>query len=274
MAHVRTDETRGEAPLAAEAPRRILYEYPLNERVRAFLRLEFLFRNILHSLEGRSVWDSRAALQGILEMLAILGRGDLKAEVIKELERHATHLGRLKERPGVDRARLVGLLRELAELMDGLYASSGQFGQELRENEFLSGIRQRSAIPGGTCEFDLPGYHYWLQQDPETRDRHLREWFAAFEPLYRPVTLILFLIRQSGRPEEVCAERGFLQRNLDPNVPCQMMRVGLPADAGCFPEISGGRHRYTIRFLEQASPDARAVQTGDDVRFELTCCLC
>lgn len=263
-----------EDPSTGEAPNKIYYEYPLNERIRSFLRFEFLFKSTLHNLEGRTVWDSRAALQGILEILAILGRGDLKAELIKELERHASHMGRLKERPGVDRERLESLLQELDTLMSDLYGSSAQFAQDLRDNEFLASIRQRSTIPGGTCEFDLPAYHFWLQQDAETRHRHLRAWFDAFEPLHRPITLILFLIRQSARPSSECAERGFLQRSLDPNVPCQLMRVALPADSDCFPEISAGRHRYTIRFLEQADPEARATQTEHDVHFELACCVC
>jgi cell division protein ZapD len=261
-------------PATEEASPKLYYEYPLNERIRAFLRLEFLFKNTLHCLGGHTAWDSRATLQGILEILGILGRNDLKAELIKELERRASHLARLKERPGVDRERLVDLLRELDALMEHLYGSSAQFAQDLRENDFLASIRQRSAIPGGTCEFDLPGYHFWLQQDPETRYRHLSGWFNAFEPLYRPITLILFLIRQSARPIAMCAERGFLQQNLDPNLPYQMMRVALPDGTGCFPEISAGRHRYTIRFLEQASPEARAVPTDHDVHFELACCTC
>lgn len=256
-----------------DAAKKIYYEHPLNERVRTFLRLEFLFKNTLHYLKGRALWDSRAALQGMLEILSILGRNDLKAELLKELERHVSNLSALRERPGVDRQRLVGLLRELSSLTERLYGSSAQFAQELRENDFLASLRQRSAIPGGTCDFDMPGYHYWLQQEPDTRLNQLRGWFEVFEPLYQPITLILFLIRQSAEATSVRAERGFFQRNLDPNSPCQLMRVALPAEARYFPEISGGRHRFTIRFWEQESPVARAVQTVCDVDFDLACCI-
>ncbi|HQU14885.1 MAG: hypothetical protein B7Z66_01480 [Chromatiales bacterium 21-64-14] len=255
-----------------DADRQIYYEHPLTERVRTFLRLEFLFKSTLHYLKGRTLWDSRAALQGMLEILSILGRNDLKAELLKELERHASNLAALRERPGVDRQRLAELLQKLTSLTESLYGSSAQFALELRENDFLASIRQRSAIPGGTCEFDMPGYHYWLQQEPDTRYCQLRGWFDVFEPLYQPITLILFLIRQSAEALPTRAERGFFQQNLDPNTPCLLMRVALPADARHFPEISGGRHRFTIRFWEQESPVARAIQTARDVDFGLACC--
>ena len=34
----------------------------------------------------------------------------------------------------------------------------------LKDSEFLSAIKHRSAIPGGTCEFDLPDFFFWLNQ--------------------------------------------------------------------------------------------------------------
>ena len=39
----------------------------------------------------------------------------------------------------------------------------------LRDSEFLSAIKHRSAIPGGTCDFDLPDYSYWLNRPAELR---------------------------------------------------------------------------------------------------------
>jgi cell division FtsZ-interacting protein ZapD len=63
-----------------------IYEHPLNERMRFFLRLEFLFRQARHSLRGEAVWDSHNTLTTLLEILNIVSRIDIKTEVIKELE--------------------------------------------------------------------------------------------------------------------------------------------------------------------------------------------
>ena len=68
-------------------PDKLIYEQPLNERIRSFLRLEFLFQQVRHHLEGSTEWDSRSALSSLLESMAIFRRSDLKSEVIKEVEK-------------------------------------------------------------------------------------------------------------------------------------------------------------------------------------------
>ncbi|MDX1595056.1 MAG: cell division protein ZapD, partial [Gammaproteobacteria bacterium] len=61
--------------------------------------------------------------------------------------------------------------------------------------------------------------------------------------------------------------------NLDPNLPCQMIRVGVDGDADCYAEISGGRHRFTVRFMAQRKLSERAAQVDRTIPFELTCCI-
>lgn len=73
-------------------PQAVCYEQPLNERVRFLLRLEFLFQQVTHAMRGHSPWDSRFALQGLLDILALTGRNEFKGELLKELDRHATTL--------------------------------------------------------------------------------------------------------------------------------------------------------------------------------------
>ena len=134
----------------------IFYEQPLNERIRIFLRLEHLFRQALFNLRGPSVWETRQTMSCLIDILNIFDRSDLKTEVLKELERQTANLARLEQTPGVDWQKLNSILNEIEVLLEGLYNFSGRIGQSLRENEFLSMIRQRSVIPGGTCDFDLP----------------------------------------------------------------------------------------------------------------------
>ncbi|WJW74937.1 cell division protein ZapD [Thiohalobacter sp. IOR34] len=252
---------------------KVIYEQPLNERIRAFLRLESLFQQVRHHLGGTLPWDSRSTISSMLDIMNIFSRSDLKTEVMKELDRHTANLARLEQNPDVDRAQLAGLLDEIDTLIDELHAINGPIGAHLKGNEFLASIQQRSAIPGGTCDFDLPGYHYWLQLPAEDRIRDLAAWLECFDVIGRAVRLILRLTRGSTLFRAERAEAGFFQKSLDPNVPCQMVRVALPAGSPCFAEISGGRHRFTVRFMEQPSVNERAAQTGDNIDFELACCI-
>lgn len=252
---------------------RIIYEQPLNERIRAFLRLEFLFQQMRHHLGGTTSWDSRAALATLLEMLSIFSRSDLKTEVMKELERHTANLARLGDNPEVDTVQLNGLLDEIDAIIDELHAINGPVTAALKDNEFLASIQQRSAIPGGTCDFDLPAYHYWLQLPAEDRMRDLAGWLEHFDVLGRGIRLILRLTRQSTLFRRQVAEGGFYQKTLDAQAPCQMVRIALPAGSPWFAEISGGRHRFSVRFLTLPDANQRATQTNEDVEFELACCI-
>lgn len=251
----------------------VYYEQPLNERIRTFLRLEMLFAQAQYHLKGGSIWASRAALGSLLEILGVFGRSDLKSEVLKELERHGSTLARLERNPDIDTQRLHQVLDEINSLSEQLHTSSGQVGQELKQSEFLNSIRQRNAIPGGTCDFDLPAYHYWLEQPAETRIRDLKNWLSTFNTIQNAIQLILRLTRDSATPSDEQAHNGFYQRSLDPAIPCQLVRVALPTGSPYFAEISGGKHRFTVRFLIQPDPAVRATHTESDVKFRLSCCI-
>ena len=222
-------------------------------------------------MAGKTVWDSRATLSSILEILAIFSRADLKTEVMKELERQIAVLERLDQVPGVDRTRLTETLDIMDGLIDRLYASKGQIGQELRTNEFLNAIRQRSTIPGGTCDFDLPGYHYWLQQSIDTRQHDLGRWAGTLEAVRASINLILKLLRESAGAQSELATGGILQKTFETNVAFQLLRVMVPSELPYYVEVSGSKHRFSMRFME-FSTTARARQTDQDVHFKLACC--
>ena len=252
---------------------KIIYEQPLNERIRTFLRLEFLFAQASHHLSGPSQWDSRATLNCLLDVLSIFGRTEIKTEVLKELERHSTTLGKLSSNPDIDLKRLEQIQTELGQLANRLHQSSGPIAADLKANEFLSSIQQRSAIPGGTCDFDLPAYHLWLKQPVQQRSKDLTAWLGRFEAIAQAIQLILKLIRESSCFQPLTTENGFYQKTMDPNLPCQMVRVAVPVSTPYFAEISGGRHRFTIRFLNTSKDDGHIKQATTDISFELGSCI-
>ena len=263
--------TSNDSPLPV--PKKILYEQPLNERVRTFLRLEYLFKQAGHHLNCDTEWDSRATLTCILDILAIFGNTNLKSEVLKELERHATNLKRHEQNPNIDHAHLHSLLDKINAHMDSMHQINGQIAGELKMSEFLLSIRQRSAIPGGTCDFDLPAFHYWLQQPAKARTRDLASWLGNFDEIGQSIQLILSLTRDSTPMKPTLAQGGVFQRSLDPNLPFQLVRIALPAGFPYYAELSGGRHRFTVRFLQFSITGDRSQHADQDVEFDLACCV-
>jgi cell division protein ZapD len=250
----------------------IKFEQPLTERMRTFLRIEFLYEQMLFHVDEPTSFGSRAAVTVLLEILTILGRGDVRADVIKELERHGEQLARYKSQPGVDPARLTGLISNIAELRTQLAEAGPGMMNPLKECDFLNTIRHRSAIPGGTCMFDLPDYGFWLHLPAAERRRQLDDWTERLKPICEAVAEVLWLTREANEGTERVATSGFYQHSVDRAEQLNLVRVLLPGSAGLFPEISAGQHRFTIRFLRWRGVDARPIQVNQDVRFNLALC--
>ncbi len=252
----------------------ITYEQPLNERHRTLLRLEFLFGQTLHALQGDSVDHHRQAIHCLLDILSLFDRTDLKSEITKEMERLIAALAALANNPKVDTEILTDLLADLEQNLGVLQQlkTKNALGHALRDSEFITPIRQRAGVTGGTSHVDLPAYHYWLSHTPtEQRHQQITDWFDGFTPARTAVDDCLDLIRNSGTTSNRVAEEGFYQQSLDSSHPNQLVRVTLPTDSIYYPEISGGKHRFTVRFLI-FDLDNRPQQTTDNVEFTLSCC--
>jgi len=260
------------ATVPLTAPEPAIFEQPLNERMRTFLRLDFLYSQAVYHNEKASPWGSRAAVSSLLDMLAILTRGDMRTDVIKELERHLALLNEFQNRQGIDANRLRAVLANLARLRSELSAIGGGWLQPLRDSEFLAAIKHRSAIPGGTCEFDLPDYFYWLNQSAELRAQAFARWLGLLRPLCDAIAELLWLTRQNGRASDEIAAGGVFNVTFDRDAPFQLLRICLPGESLLYPEISGSHYRCSLRFLRWNGLEQRATQTDQDVAFRLVCC--
>ena len=162
----------------------IIYEYPLNERIRTLLRLEDLFDRMAFFIAQDSPLDHQAGLISLFEILEVASRGDMKSDLLQELDRQRLFLEALRGNPAISEEKLDEVVAEIESAFADLLASSGKTGQHLRENEWLMTIKQRSAMPGGVCEFDVPSFHQWLHRDAvESVDYSLEElthvWLAT-----------------------------------------------------------------------------------------------
>jgi cell division protein ZapD len=249
-----------------------IFEQPLSERLRTFLRLDFLYNQALYHNEMATQWGSRAAMSCLLDVLAISTRGDIRSDVLKELERQLSTLNEFQAKPGVDGSRLRTVMSNLLRLRSELMTAGSAFLQPLRESEFLNAIKHRSAIPGGTCEFDLPDYYYWLSQPAEVRTQAFNEWLGLLRPLCDSIAELLWLTRQNGRTRQEVAAGGLFNITFERDTPYQLLRISLPASSGLYPEISGSHYRCNIRFLTWNGLTTRPTPAEGDVPFLLSCC--
>jgi cell division protein ZapD len=245
------------------------FEYPLNERSRILLRLEYIFARILHYLPSAVTWDSQATIAGLVEAANLFSRTDLKSELLKEIDRNLGAMKRLNRIPGVNPERLQETVERLSAAQSSLLAHSKQIGLDLREDDFFKTIMQRSAIPGGTCAFDLPQFHLWLSKGTEQRTKTLSRWFDEFSGINDTVGLLLSIYRGSYEYSEQFADQGYYQQAFDPGQTTQLVSIELSAELNIFPEVSGNKHRMSIRF-RKAETDCQGISTHlDNLGFRL-----
>jgi cell division protein ZapD len=248
----------------------LLYEYPLNERVRALLRVEYLFDRLAHHLEAEHAWDHHAALMTLFEILEVCGRGDLKSDILQELERNKQSLLPFRGSTAVDGVKLDATLQKLDSAYNALVATTGKSGTHIRENDWLAAVRSRAIIPGGTCEFDLPSYHAWLESPTNLRRNDLAQWVAPFEPLSNGMHVLLALLREAGTARDMVATGAVYSQDIK-SKPYQLMRLRVDPALNAVPEISANKYMLHIRFV-QASTSARPASKTQDVPFSLALC--
>jgi len=249
----------------------ILYEYPFNERLRTYLRLEQLFRRLGELVFRAHALDHHFALLTIFEIMDVAARADLKSDLFKDIEKHRQQLDNYRGNPAVSEAALDAVLAQLDQCFAALKAQTGKSGHALTENDWLMGIRSRIGIPGGTCSFDLPAYHAWQHQPAAQRQQALEQWAGTLAPLAESIDLLLKLLRDSGVPQKVAAERGQFQQNLPQGRMFQLLRLRIDPALELIPEISGNRLIVSVRLM-RLHDDGRLHACAEDAAFELTLC--
>lgn len=248
----------------------ILYEYPFNERIRTYLRLEHLFRRLGELIPREHPIDHHYALATIFEIMDVAARADLKSDVLKDLEKQKQLLNGYRGNPAISERALDEVIGQLDECFTALNSLPGKAGHSLTENEFLMSIRSRVNIPGGTCEFDVPAYFAWQHRPPAERQAGLDRWSSTLGPLAESVHMLLKMLRESGSPQKVMAQLGQFQQTLPQGRTFQLLRLRIDPDMGLVPEISGNRLIVSVRLMRQEGERLHAITEA--APFELTLC--
>jgi len=256
--------------MSAAGASTILYEYPFSERVRTLLRLEDLFDKLGFFVAQDHPYSHHTALLTLFEILEVTSRADLKGDLLQELERHKQSLLALRNNPQVSETALEAVLTNNDTAQHGLNATPGKAGQQLRDNEWLTSIRSRASIPGGTCEFDLPSYHAWLMRDAQARSTDLDNWLRPLNQFNSALGIVLRLLRETAHRSQQVAAQGSFQQMLQGRT-YALLQVRVPIEIPAIPEISANKYALWIRFTT-SDHELKARSIDRDVPFELALC--
>lgn len=253
----------------------LIFECPLTERARTWLRLEELFSATRTFAARRDAIDHRHALLGLFQIVDTASRSDLKTDLLQELDRQRTLWGNQLDNPDIAREALTEFLSDMDAVIHDLHSQIGKIGQHLRESEWLQAVRQRAASPGGACEFELPMLHSWLQRDEVERRSELKTWLDPIAPLEEAVVLVLRLLRESSQASAETALHGNYQRALTGARSPLLARIEINPGHAVVPEVSANKYTVNIRFLEHSGnfhAAGRATVTARNIPFGLALC--
>jgi len=240
------------------------FEHPLNEKTRIYLRVEALLNQLNISADFNDDMQHLVFFRSLFDMLEIFEQIQLKSELAKDIEKQRLTYRAWLDIDGVDQEMLRGILNNVDNTHSKLMAAE-RFGQSLREDRFLSTIRQRFNLPGGSCCFDLPALHHWLHLPEEAKKSDAHKWMASLKPLSEALTLWLNLTRETGDFHNIAAHSGFYQSDADE---ANILRLEIPMHYDVYPMISGHKNRFAIKFLDFSSGQA----STQNIEFRLAVC--
>lgn len=245
----------------------ILYEHPLNERIRNYLKLEQLFAQASDSLQFNINSSHSVFFNALFAILDTLERNDIRGDIIKDLEKLEQNLVMWSQIPDVDSVALEANLKTTIELASKIKKPSPEWLQ-LKADKFLVSLKQRAAIQGGNSRFDLPQLQFWLNQPNEQVQRTCKDWLLLLQQINASLELILKFVRQRAEFEEIESDSGFFQDNGEGLI---LLRIKVPKDLPFYPTISGNRFRYSIRFMTPCHETGRKY-AKQAIKFQLAKC--
>ncbi|WP_022942530.1 cell division protein ZapD [Psychromonas hadalis] len=242
----------------------ITFEYPLNEKMRSYLRFEFLFLQIIKSKQFTNESEITVFFKSLFELLELNERCDIRHDLVKDLRLLSDQMKVWLKHDEVDHQAVSSLLVEIASLTEALLAMPKQL-RYFKTNRFLSSLKQRFCIPSGSCNFDLPQYHFWLAENAEKQRKDADVWLSPFDALQKALLLFLKIKRSQGSVSTQTAVNGFYQGAVENSC---FVSVEVDISLAVYPMISGHKNRYSVRFM---SADIEH-HLSKNIEFKQICC--
>ena len=246
-----------------------IYEEPVQEKVRKFLKIEYLFDRIYYFKSKEDKRENYTALMALNDLYEILSRSDIKSELIREVETHNTYFNKIKDSQSsnTDQSKLNSVIEKQELLLKLLYSVESNYLDYLDNDVLCKTIFKNcnSTIQPSSVEF-------WLTRDIVLREMQIDLWLEPLLFIKKSIDFILNIIRKSGNFNDKLAEKGFYIEKLDPKKNILLIRITLTSDLYYYPQISVGKQRLNIMFMSKDDKN-NLIRHKDDVQFILTTCV-
>lgn len=246
-----------------------LYEFPLCEKVRNYLRLEQLFAQLKEAKKAQSENQYLYFFEVFFNVIDLVDRLDLRTDFLRDIDSHERKLLHWSQHPDIDNNALEIALQNLQRVGVDIKKNK-KLGAVLRDDRFLANIRQRFSIVGGVTSFDLPSLFCWLKQDSPSKQNKMNEWLAQLNIIETGLEMLLSFLREKSRFQEIVSKSGFYQGTVEDKI--ELVRIQCERADGIYPVVSGSRNRYGVKFMQLHPQTGTSAAVTDTIEFQLSCC--
>lgn len=248
----------------------IVYEQPVAENIRNFLKCEYLHEKINSSLSLESIWSIKSSISALLEMSDFSQRINLKVELLKELEKMSFTLRKLNKNNEIELSKFDTYKNEIDRCLINLNDINDNPSKTILDNDFLMLIKSKLHIPAGDNFFDMPSYLNFLTSKKNHIIENINIWSSPFSVFFDSSKLVLDYKRRSSKFEKCRSNKSYFEKKLDKNARIDLVRIKIEKDMNIYPDISVNRQNVNAVF-KTAFGDNRIARTiVDDIEFELS----
>ena len=241
-----------------------IYEQPVDERIRKFLRFENIYMKINNHKDIDSKYDAYSVLLNISELFINLTRSEIKRDLISEIETHKVRYQEYIKFDGADKIKLNSIMEKQNAILKTLHDLEANYLNVLKRDELLQTIIKHI----NTSCADL---EYWLSRDHDFRKNQINLWLELIKPIENSIFFCLDLLRKSTETFEITAKDGMYLFKMDTEKKIRLLRVTMKTDNYFFPKISVGPQRATIAFMT-IDDNNKIIRLNQDINFVLDIC--
>ena len=248
----------------------IIYEQPVAENVRNFLKCEYLYEKYTHALSQADIWSIRSSIVTLIEISDFVLRINLKVELLKELEKSKVYIDILRKNNLIDILKYDLYHEKISECLSKLNDIENNPSKTVLDNDFLMQIKNKLYIPGGDNFFDNPTYLNFLVSNKSNIFDNINKWYYPFKYLFVASELILSIKRNNTKFEKCTSDISFYEKRLDSNVRIDLVRIRLKKNINIYPDISVNRKNINIIFKYSFGSKILSKAVENNVDFEIS----
>ncbi len=250
----------------------IIYEQPITENIRNFLKCEYLNEKFNCALDQHDMWSIKSSVSTLIEMSDFIFRINIKVELLKELEKNLLFLDILIQKDAIELKTYDDFYTKIKSYIYDLNNSDPNPTKSITNNDFLMQIKSKMHIPAGDNFFDIPSYLNFLSSNKTFIIDNINDWYSPLEQIFHSSILILDLKRTISKFEYFSCNNSFFEMKLDRSKKADLVRIKLEKNINIYPDISVNSQNINIMFKTSYGSNRLSKPIEEDLNFGISIC--